>query len=584
MRGVGKYSSYLSQFSLPSFVRSWPDKEITTAPIWCSVDLRDGNQALINPMDHGKRIKMWELLLDIGFREIEVGFPSASKIDYDFVRHLIERKLIPSNVAIQVLTQAREHLIDATFKSLHGAKNAILHLYNPTSKTQRRVVFQKDKAEIISIMLQGVRRIKKLSAETDTQITLEYSPESFTGTELDFALEICKAVEEIWEPTPENKVVINLPSTVEMSTPNIYADMIEWMCKNLGNVENRILSIHTHNDRAGAVVSAEFAQMAGGQRVEGTLFGNGERTGNVDIVTLALNLYTHGIDPGLDFSNLPKIKEIFEDCTGMEVHDRHPYAGDLVLTAFSGSHQDAISKGLRARGELIAAGLKNGVSEENIPWDIPYLPIDPVDIGRNFEPVIRVNALSGKGGVAFVLAQDFGYNMPKRMHPEFTQTVQALADETAKEVSPQQIWELFEKLYLYVAKPIRLVKFKSTECEFSSPDDEKVIYTIAIKGVLTVLINGREYVLEGIGNGPIDAAKHALETLGLRFQIDDYHSHTLGHSSNAMGASYVGIMTESFDLVYGVGISTNTDRANILALICAVNRAFPKFNGHSQLK
>lgn len=585
-----KYLHYLQQFPVNLSNRTWPDKFLATPPVWCSVDLRDGNQALMNPMDQANRLEMWNLLTRIGFKHIEIGFPSASKIDFDFARHIIENNLIPGDVVIQALTQSREHLIEDTFRALDGAPRAIVHLYNSTSKAQRDIVFNKARAEIIEIMKRGAEQIKELAAQSDTEIILEYSPESFTGTELDFSLEICQAVEEVWNPGPRRKLIINLPSTVEMSTPNIYADMIEWMCRELGENEHRIISLHTHNDRFGGVVSAEFGLLAGGTRVEGTLFGNGERTGNLDLVTLALNLYTQGIDPGLDFSDIPSIRRTVERCIGIPVHPRHPYAGDLVLTAFSGSHQDAIAKGLRVRLERIDKIKSEGGTEHDVAWDVPYLPIDPKDIGREFEPIIRVNAQSGKGGIAFTLEEKYGFSMPKRMHSEFARAVQLIADKTAKEVHREEIWGIFERNYLKVDGPLKLDRFVAVDLEergssyvnsdsrnefITSGDVDNICETALIQGTLTFHFQGSKYTLVGFGNGPIDAAKHALEKLGFRFRLEDYHSHTLGRDSNAKCATYIGIITEKLELVYGIGVHTSTDRANLKALICAVNRAFP---------
>ncbi|NLF24610.1 MAG: 2-isopropylmalate synthase [Deltaproteobacteria bacterium] len=558
----GKYAPYLSTFKVENPQRTWPDRTITAAPIWCSVDLRDGNQALVQPMDQRRKLTMWEMLLKLGFKEIEIGFPSAAAVEFSFTRYLIENKLIPEDVTIQALTQARSHLIERTFEALDGAKRAIVHLYNSTSELQRRVVFGKNRSEIIDLMIAGAETIKSLAQKTSTEIMLEYSPESFTGTEMEFAVEICNAVIDVWKPTPDRKIIINLPATVELSTPNIYADQIEIFCRNIKERESIIVSIHTHNDRGTAVAAAELALMAGAERVEGTLLGNGERTGNLDMITLALNLFSQGVDPNLDLRQIKEIRAVVESCTGLSISPRHPYAGDLVFTAFSGSHQDAISKGIRAMQE-------NGTTR----WEVPYLPIDPADIGRKYEPLIRINAQSGKGGVAYVMQHEFGYELPKLMHPEFSGIIQSISDKSGAEVTPKQVWDAFYSTYLSVEEPLKFIRFHSEHGRHET-DAELVDYD-TVKATLVVEFHGYPHTLEGHGNGPVDACKRALENLpGIKFRLVDFAEHSLSAGSDAEAAAYIGI---EFDgkpgRIYGVGKHPNTERANILALICAVNRA-----------
>ena len=494
-----KYSAYKP---VDLVNREWPSNTIKKAPIWCSVDLRDGNQALIEPMGSERKNRMFSLLCKLGFKEIEVGFPSASKTDYDFVRDLIENKKIPSDVNIQVLTQAREELIIKTFQSLKGASKGIIHFYNSTSTLQRKVVFNQDKDGVRKIATDAAELIKKLALEnSDTEWTFEYSPESFTGTELEYAREVCDNVVEILKPVSKNKIIINLPATVEMSTPNIYGDQIEWMSKNLINRNDICLSLHPHNDRGTAVAASEFGIMAGADRVEGTLFGNGERTGNVDIVTIALNMLTQGVEPNLDFSNINSVMREVEYCNQLPVHPRHPYAGDLVFTAFSGSHQDAIKKGFQA------------IKKSNDPkWEVPYLPIDPADLGRNYEAVVRINSQSGKGGVAFLLEKDHGVSLPRRLQISLSQRIQKLADDTGKEISSSQIWDIFEKKYLQPINNYSYIKHSS-----SSKDDLH-------KLELTMNMNNEETTIQGSGNGPIDSFVNGLsEKIGVEIKVADYH-------------------------------------------------------------
>jgi 2-isopropylmalate synthase len=534
---------------IPLNDRQWPSRTITRPPTWCSVDLRDGNQALIEPMDSARKWRMFDTLVELGFKEIEVGFPAASQTDFDFVRELIERQRIPDDVTIQVLTQAREDLISRTFESLKGVRRAILHLYNSTSTTQRRVVFRLDRAGIVDIAVKGaeaVRRHALLAPETDW--VFQYSPESFTGTELDFAVEICDAVTAVWRPTPEKKVILNLPATVEMATPNVYADQIEWFCRHIRDRESLVISLHPHNDRGTGVAAAELGVMAGADRVEGTLFGNGERTGNVDIVTLALNLYTQGVDPALDFSDINAVARCAEACNQLPIHPRHPYVGDLVFTAFSGSHQDAIKKGLAALspGDL---------------WDVPYLPIDPADVGRTYESIIRVNSQSGKGGVAYLLERDYHLVLPRRLQIEFSRVVQERADATGKELSAAEIYGLFEAEYLSVRTPIG---YRSHQLAASADaqDRERI--------ALTVEREGHVQTLHGTGSGPIDAVVRAL---ALPIDVVAYEEHSVGGGSGATAVAYVEISTPGGRALFGVGKHPNIITASLLAVLSAVNRA-----------
>ena len=530
--------------------RQWPSKVINQAPIWCSVDLRDGNQALIEPMGSERKDRMFTLLCKLGFKEIEVGFPSASQTDFDFVRSLIEDKKIPSDVNIQVLTQSRNELIERTFESLKGIPRAIVHFYNSTSTLQRKVVFNQDKEGIKEIAINGALKIKELAlANPDTDWSFEYSPESFTGTELDYAAEVCDAVVDILKEVSKHKIIINLPATVEMSTPNIYGDQIEWMDKNLKNRKGISLSLHPHNDRGTAVAAAEFGLMAGADRVEGTLFGNGERTGNVDIVTIALNMLTQGIDPQLDFSNINSVMREVEYCNQLPVHPRHPYAGDLVFTAFSGSHQDAIKKGFQA------------MKQSNDPeWAVPYLPIDPADLGRSYEAVVRINSQSGKGGVAFLLEKDHGVSLPRRLQISMSQKIQKLADETGKEISSPEIWEIFETNFL---KPKNNFAYQS---HTSSTKDD--VNELEVK----MIMNTEEVTVSGTGNGPIDSFVNGLsKELGINIKISDYHQSAISSGSDAQAAAYIELEKDG-QTRWGVGINPNTTRASFEAIIVGLSK------------
>ena len=536
--------------------REWPNKEIVKAPIWCSVDLRDGNQALIDPMVVEEKIEMFQFLIKLGFKEIEIGFPAASQIEYDFLRQLVERKLIPDDVVVQVLTQCREELIDRTFEAIEGCKQAIVHIYNSTSTLQRDVVFHMDREHITEIAVKGTQMVKERAAKFPGKIILEYSPESFTGTELDYALEICNAVTHTWEPTPENPMIINLPSTVEMNTPNVYADQIEWMIRHLDNRESIIVSIHPHNDRGTGVASAELAMLAGADRVEGTLFGNGERTGNVDIVNLAYNMFSQGINPELNLEKVNDIIEIYERCCKLPIHPRHPYAGKLVFTAFSGSHQDAINKGVQA--------MKERGSEI---WQVPYLPIDPSDIGREYEPIVRINSQSGKGGVAFIMDTYFGFKLPKAMQREFANVIQTISEKQG-EVSPEQIMETFRETYLDKKEPIhfRRIQVEDMSGSVKTDFDTKVVVEYTNHGVA-----GR---FEAVGNGPIDAVQRGLnQELGISIKVLDYEEHALQSGANSQAAAYIHLLdSESGRVTYGVGVSSNITRASVRAIFSAVNR------------
>ena len=536
--------------------REWPNKEIEKAPIWCSVDLRDGNQALVEPMVVEEKIEMFNMLVQMGFKEIEIGFPAASQIEFDFLRQLVERRLIPDDVTVQVLTQCRDHLLKRTFESIQGIPKAVVHIYNSTSTLQRDVVFHMDREEIKQIAIDGVDMVKKYMKDYDGKVILEYSPESFTGTEMDYALDICNAVQRAWGPTPDNKMIINLPSTVEMTTPNVFADQIEWMSKHLENRESIVLSVHPHNDRGTGVAAAELAMLAGADRVEGTLFGNGERTGNVDILTIAYNMFSQGIDPELEIGDIKKIAEVYERCTKMHIDPRHPYAGKLVFTAFSGSHQDAINKGMHALME-----------RKSEIWQVPYLPIDPSDIGREYEPVVRINSQSGKGGVAFVMDSFFGFKLPRGMHKEFADVIQKIAEKQG-EVAPDQIMEEFRIEYLDRKEPYHFRKCKITD--FESGDQ---FTTVA---VVTYSDHGETKQFEGVGNGPIDAVKRGLEEeLGIEIKVLDYSEHALTSGSGAQAASYIHLMDKkSGRVTYGVGISSNITRASLRGIFSAVNRLF----------
>lgn len=537
--------------------RTWPNKEIQKAPVWCSVDLRDGNQALIEPMVVDEKIEFFNMLVKLGFKEIEVGFPSASQIEYDFLRELVDRKLIPDDVTVQVLTQCREHLIERTFEALEGIPRAIVHIYNSTSTLQRDVVFHMSEDEIKQIAIDGTKMVKKYMAGYDGEVILEYSPESFTGTELPYALEVCEAVLDEWGASKDKKVIINLPSTVEMNTPNVYADQIEWMATHFTDRGRVILSIHPHNDRGTAVASAELALLAGADRVEGTLFGNGERTGNVDVLNIAYNMFSQGINPELEIENVNEIIDIYERCNKMDMDMRHPYAGKLVFTAFSGSHQDAINKGVQAMKER---------NQEH--WEVPYLPIDPSDLGREYEPIVRINSQSGKGGVAFVMDTYFGFKLPKSMHKEFAEVIQEISERQG-EVAPERIMSEFKTHYIDRKEPYHFRKLKVED--LGDNDEMKPFDT---KVYLTYTFNGEEKMVEALGNGPIDAVQRALqEELHMPIKVMDYTEHALQQGSNAQAAAYIHLMDEKAGLVtHGVGISSNITRASIRALFSAVNR------------
>ena len=539
--------------------REWPDKEITKAPIWCSVDLRDGNQALIEPMRVEEKIEMFQFLVGLGFKEIEIGFPAASQIEYDFLRQLVERRLIPEDVVVQVLTQCREELIDRTFEAIQGCSQVIVHIYNSTSTLQRDVVFHMDREHITEIAVKGTRMVKERAAKFPGRIILEYSPESFTGTELDYALEICNAVTREWQPDKENPMIINLPSTVEMNTPNVYADQIEWMIKHLDNRESIVVSVHPHNDRGTGVASAELALLAGADRVEGTLFGNGERTGNVDIVNLAYNMFSQGINPELKLDNVNELIEIYERCCKLPIHPRHPYAGKLVFTAFSGSHQDAINKGVQA------------MKERNSPiWQVPYLPIDPADIGREYEPIVRINSQSGKGGVAFIMDTYYGFKLPKAMHREFANVIQAISEKQG-EVSPEQIMKSFRETYLDRKEPLHFRRLQVEDLSGLSDSefDTKVQVEYTDKGV--------EKSFEAVGNGPIDAVQRGLNReLGSAMKVLDYEEHALQSGANSQAAAYIHLLDgNTGEVTFGVGVSSNITRACVRALFSAINRLRP---------
>lgn len=554
-----KYQKYTAYEPVAITGRSWPDNSITKAPVWCSVDLRDGNQALPIPMSVDEKVAFFRLLVSVGFKEIEVGFPSASSTEFAFVRRLIEEKIIPDDVTIQVLTQAREHLIRRTFDSIKGAKNAIVHLYNSTSRQQREVVFRKDREAIKAIAIEGTRLVRKLKEESGNPgIRFEYSPESFTGTELDYALDVCHAVMEVWGASAQQKVILNLPSTVELSMPNIYADRIEWFCRNLNDRDAAIISVHAHNDRGTAVATAELAVLAGADRVEGALFGNGERCGNMDIVTMALNLLTQGIDPELDFSDMPAVREVYRRCTRMDIHARHPYAGELVYTAFSGSHQDAISKGMKA----------HDLSPDGI-WDVPYLPIDPEDVGCTYEAIVRINSQSGKGGIAYVLDKEYGIQIPKWMQPDFGSAVQEVADRTGEELSPGQIHELFQETYIKAKSPYALKK-----CHISWEDeDPDVNNEVATIIACTIQSGAGEFAFKARGNGPLDAFVRGFsKETGIDFSVDEYAEHAIGHSSDALAIAYIRIVAADARISCGSGLDSNISLASIKAIVSALNR------------
>ena len=533
--------------------RQWPDRVIDTAPIWCSVDLRDGNQALAIPMSVEEKVEMFNTLVKIGFKEIEVGFPSASDTEFAFLRRLVSDNLIPNDVTIQVLVQCREHLIRRTFESIEGIKNAIVHIYNSTNPLQRKVVFGKDKKEIREIAVAGVQLVKKLTPSLPgTNVRLEYSPESFSDTELEFSLECCEAVSDVWEPTPENKIILNLPATVELFTPNVHADQIEWFCRNLARRDSSTISLHTHNDRGTGVAATELSLMAGADRVEGTLFGNGERTGNLDIVTVALNMYTQGVHPELDFSDLNGIRDMYERTTRMEVHPRWPYSGDLVFTAFSGSHQDAIKKGFAQQP-----------TEDRDLWQVPYLPIDPADMGRSYRAIIRINSQSGKGGVAYIMEKEYGYQLPKEMHKEFGKSVNRVADKTGAEITPEGVYTCFQNEYIDIKEPIELIEFRSERI------DERTVEVWAV-----ISHNGTNKNLRGTGNGPIAAFFNALKEIEIEdFELLAYSEHSLGRGADSKAVSYIQLKnTVTSAVCFGAGIDTNISLASIRGVISALNR------------
>ncbi len=534
--------------------RTWPSKVIDKAPIWCSVDLRDGNQSLVNPMGHDRKARMFQLLLDMGFKEIEIGFPSASQTDFDFARWCVEEGGVPADVSLQVLVQCRPELITRTFEALEGATNPIIHFYNSTSELQRRVVFGKDVAGIKQIAVDAAKMIMDMSAKAGGGYRFEYSPESFTGTELDVALEICNAVIAEVKPTAENKLILNLPSTVEMATPNIYADQIEWMCRNIDQRENVIISLHPHNDRGTGIAATELGLMAGADRVEGTLFGNGERTGNVDVVTLALNMYTQGVDPKLDCTDIERIKAVYEYSNEMVIPERHPYVGELVYTAFSGSHQDAINKGMKA------------IRQANSPlWEVPYLPIDPQDVGRTYEAIIRINSQSGKGGIAYILQEDYGINLPRNLQVEFREDIQRITDEGGKELPSKAIYERF--IERYVDQPQARIKFIDHHT-YPAGSDQKGIRIVAAE----ITDEGEVKRIEGKGTGPIDGFVNALSTyLGIDLSVQDYSEHSLQHGSNAAAIAYVE-MAHAGGKLFGAGINTNIVTASLEAIVSAANR------------
>lgn len=546
-----KYRPYPA-VDLPN--RQWPNRTITRAPQWCSIDLRDGNQALSIPMNLEDKLAMFELLVEIGFKEIEVGFPSASQVEFDFLRKLIEEKRIPDDVTVQVLTQAREHLVKRTFESLDGAKNAIVHFYNSTSTLQREVVFRKDQEEIKKIAVDAALLIKRLKDEYNNPgIRVEYSPESFTGTELDYAIEVCAAVMDVFGSSKEDPIILNLPATVEMSTPNIHADQIEYFCNKIPNREAALISLHTHNDRGTSVAASELGLLAGADRVEGTLFGNGERTGNLDVVTMALNMFSQGVDPELDFSDINRVRDVYMKHTRMDVHKRHPYVGELVYTAFSGSHQDAINKGMNRKPE-------DGV------WGVPYLPIDPEDVGRTYESIIRINSQSGKGGVAYIMDSEYGFKLPKAMHPDFGAAVQKVTDTQGDELSSAEIKKIFDREYLNQNSPLSLKK-----CHIEIDTDETEKHT-SVRAELS--FNGQKVELQSSGNGPINAVVEALKKeCQLNFKLVDYSEHAVENGSESLAAAYISVEVEGSRGVYGAGVDSDIGLASIKALFSALNRA-----------
>lgn len=558
MKVNGKYKPFVG---VPKFDRTWPEKTILKAPIWCSVDLRDGNQALVNPMGVEQKLEFFDLLVKLGFKEIEVGFPSASDTEFNFMRRLIEENHVPDDVKLQVLCQAREHLIKRTFESLKGCKKAIFHLYNSTSPAQRKYTFGKSKEEIKQIAVDGIRCVKScLSMSEGTEIQLEYSPESFSTTEIDYALEVCEAVVKEWGDAADekHKVILNLPTTVECALPNQFADQIEYFCQHISNRENIIISLHNHNDRGEGVAQCELGLLAGADRVEGCLFGNGERTGNLDIVNVGLNMFTQGVDPKLDFTNIPKIAEEYQKLTGMTVYERMPYVGELVFTAFSGSHQDAIRKGMAARVKM----------DENAVWDVPYLTIDPHDIGRQYEGIIRINSQSGKGGAAFVLEKDYGIIPPKSMHPFIGNVIKTKADKLQREISNQEVYDAFAETWLNTVSPLTVkdITERHIEGERGSQETEQVAC------MATVVWEGKTYAITGNGNGPLDAFVNAVrQTPAPKFNIVSFHEHSIGQGSNTKAMAYVHITKESGEDAWGVGVSSNVGRAGVAAVVSAIN-------------
>lgn len=562
---ISKYRPFHEQIRVDLPDRTWPDKRIEKAPRWCAVDLRDGNQALIDPMSPERKRIMFELLVQMGYKEIEVGFPSASQTDFDFVRQLIEDDLIPADVTIQVLTQAREHLIERTYEAIAGARQAIVHLYNSTSVLQREVVFRTDRQGIIDIALEGARLCRKFETRIpETKVYYEYSPESYTGTELEFAVDVCNQVLEVFEPTPDRKVIINLPATVEMATPNVYADSIEWMSRHLHHRENVILSLHPHNDRGTAIAAAELGYLAGADRIEGCLFGNGERTGNVDLVALGINMFTQGIDPQIDFSDIDHVKRSAEYCNQLPVHERSPWAGDLVFTAFSGSHQDAIKKGFES---MAARAAETGVSVDDIEWAVPYLPVDPKDLGRSYEAVIRVNSQSGKGGVAYLLKSDHSLDLPRKLQIEFSGVVQAKTDAEGGEVSSRQIWEIFTDEYLPASDDdAKWGRFELLSTRTESDMSGEVTLEVTLRD------GEEEIATSGVGNGPVSAFLEVVRAQGFDITLYDYVEHTLSAGGDAQAAAYVELQVDG-ERLWGVGIDGDISTASLKAIVSAVNRA-----------
>lgn len=551
-------SKYVPFTSIDLSDRTWPQKRIEKHPIWCSVDLRDGNQALANPMNPQQKMRFFSLLISMGFKEIEVSFPSASKTDYDFTRMLIEENHIPEDCTIQILTQARNHLIEKSFEALSGCKRVIVHLYNSTSPAQRDIVFKKSRKEIIDLATDATKRIRDLSTKFDGEIILEYSPESFSQTEVDFATDICNAVFDTWQPASHEKVIINLPSTVEVTTPNVFADYIEYVGRNLHHREQIILSVHTHNDRGCAVAAAEMAQLAGADRVEGTLFGNGERTGNTDLITLALNLYSQGIDPGINILDMQQICDIYQTCTGMPVHPRHPYAGELVFTAFSGSHQDAISKGLAH------------YNSNNVPWNVPYLPIDPSDIGRSYDAVIRINSQSGKGGAAYIMESVFGFQIPKIMHEALGAAVKREADSKVRELTNSEVNECFQREFLNCKGPYSINNFSVIPPvqNISAVEDQKQKISISAE----IVVNSQVQNIKGSGNGIIDALINALKESGVSISVKSFHEHSIAEGSDAKAVAYISIQDQNSHIYHGAGIDTDITSASLKAIINALNK------------